>query len=199
MEVILQQDYPQLGFIGDRVNVKRGYARNFLVPRGIALETSSKSAKELNHRLTQINARKQKKKNEAEELAERLNEVTLEFKLRAGVGGKSYGSIQSKEIEVALRKLGYELERRQIKLGEPIKTAGEFKVSIKLHSEVSAECTLNVIAERVVEPKPVEDAPKKGGRRRKAKGAESGAEQTAPTTEEPTAGESVAEEPAAKE
>lgn len=188
MEVILQHDYPQLGFIGDRVNVKRGYARNFLVPRGIALETSSKNARELNHRLTQINARRQKKKNEAEELAGRLNEVTLEFKLKAGMGGKSYGSVQNKDIEAALRKLGFELERRQIKLGEPIKAAGEFKVSIKLHSEVSATCTLNVKAERVVEPKTVEDAPKKGGRRRKAESEEAATEpdqeQTAPAAEE---------------
>ena len=175
MEVILQQDYPQLGFIGDRLSVKRGYARNFLLPRGIALEVSSRNAKELKHRLALISARKEKKKAEAQELADKLNAVVLEFKLKIGVSGKSYGSIQSKEIDAELKKLGFVLERRQIRLGEPIKTAGEFKVTIKLHSEVSAACAVNVKADKIVEAAAPEDTDrKKGGRRRKSEGAAEG-------------------------
>ncbi|RIL05520.1 MAG: 50S ribosomal protein L9 [Proteobacteria bacterium] len=169
MEVILQQDYPALGYLGDKVKVKNGFARNFLIPRGIAFESGSASARELNHRMSILAARKTKLRDEAQEYAKKLEAISLEFFLRIGEAGKSFGSISVKDIDAALRKENVELDKRQIKLNEPIKKGGEHKVQIKLHSEVFAN--LNVVVHIEV-PKSSKDegAGERGRGRRGAKG-----------------------------
>jgi large subunit ribosomal protein L9 len=164
MEIILQQDFISLGYVGDRVNVKPGYARNHLIPRGIAVEVSSANASALRHRLAAINAKRLKLKAEAEVYSKRLAEHILEFTLKFGAGGKSFGSITARDVEQALAERQITLDRRQIRLPEPIKTAGEHKVDIKLHSEVTTQITVRVIADR---PK-VQESEKKA----KAEGAE---------------------------
>jgi len=168
MEVILQQDYPALGYVGDVVKVKRGYARNFLIPRGVALELSSRNAKLLAHKMAGVQAKKAKLKLQAEELALRLREVSLEFSLTAGQAGKAFGAVSGRDIELELNKKGYAFERRQIRLAQPIKNSGTFKVEIKLHSEVIVPLEIKV---QVNKPARVgsDKEPKAGGKGRRGK------------------------------
>jgi large subunit ribosomal protein L9 len=185
MDVILQQNFASLGFLGDRVAVKRGYARNYLLPRGIAVEASSSNARQLKHRLNGINAKRLRMKGEAEKLGEQLKAVPLEFTLKLGGQGKSFGAVTSKDIELVLKQAGFELDRRQIRLAEAIKSGGHFEVHVRLHSEVTISLPVTVKAEvaaAAVEADLDEAGAKrerrKGGRGRKAK-AEGEAE-TAP-------------------
>ncbi|HMO01857.1 MAG TPA: 50S ribosomal protein L9 [Oligoflexia bacterium] len=150
MEVILTEDYISLGFVGDKVKVRSGYARNYLIPRGLAVPATSRDAKQLRHQLGIINAKKLKLKKAAEEIASRVQGLILEFTLKIGERGKSYGSITTKEIELALREKGYSFERKQIKLNEPIKGAGEYEVDLKIHAEVSTRLLVRVISEKPV-------------------------------------------------
>ena len=138
MNIILQEDFPSLGYVGDKVNVKPGYARNFLFPKGIAIEASSSNAKLLAHKVLVINAKKTKKKSQADTLKFRMESLSLSFNLKAGNQGKSFGSVTIKDIQSALKTKGFDVDSSQIKLLEHMKTAGEFKVNVKLHSEVSA-------------------------------------------------------------
>lgn len=148
MEIILQEDFPQLGYVGDRFKVKAGFARNFLIPRGIAVAASSRQGDVIKHKVSIINLKKTRLKKVAEELAERLQAVSLEFVLKAGAGGKTFGSVTSRDIEAELLKKGFELDRKQIRLVESLKVAGEHKVEIKLHSEVVASVSIVIIAEK---------------------------------------------------
>ena len=163
MEVILQEDFPALGYVGDKVSVKRGYARNFLVPRGIAVEVSTVRAKLLEHQMNQILAKKRRLKGLAEEFASTLSEVRLPFKLKVGEKGRSFGSVTSKDIHEALTKAGHSVERKQIRLAEPLKVVGEHVVSVKLHSEVTAEITVEVTAQGVAKKKKKSEEAAEGG------------------------------------
>jgi large subunit ribosomal protein L9 len=149
MEVILKEDFPSLGYVGDRVSVKAGYARNFLVPRGIALESSTRNAKLLKHQMQGINSKKIRRKAEADEYARKLQEVNLEFTLKVGEHGKSFGSVTTRNIEQAFKEAGHDIDRRQLSLSEPIKGAGKYSVHVKLHSEVSIALELLVKADKV--------------------------------------------------
>ena len=153
MEIILAKDYPSLGFVGDTVQVKSGYARNYLIPGGIAVEASSRNASQLKHKLEGIMAVKKSLKTEAEAKAEELKALNLSVKLKVGQGGKSFGSIGSRDVEKLLADKGVTISRKQIQLFEPIKTVGEFPIPVKLHSEVVGEIQLNVIADKVAEKK----------------------------------------------
>lgn len=148
MEIILQEDFPQLGYVGDRFKVKPGYARNYLIPRGIAVAAASGQGNIIKHKISIINLKKARLKKVAEELAERLAAVSLEFVLKAGAGGKTFGSVTTRDVEAEILKKGFELDRKQIRLVEPLKTAGEHTVEIKLHSEVSAKIAVVIIAEK---------------------------------------------------
>jgi large subunit ribosomal protein L9 len=175
MEVILREDYISLGYIGDTVRVSRGFARNFLLPRGIAVEASSENEKALKHKLGAIMAKRIKKKAEAEAYGKVLEQVTVEFTLKIGAKGKSFGSITTRDIETSLKALGYEIDRRQIRLAETIKGPGVYKVEVKLHSEVAVSVQVKVIAAQApVSASGSEKGKKKGGR--KAVDAEEGAE-----------------------
>lgn len=185
MEVILQADFPTLGYVGDRVDVANGYARNFLIPRGIAVEASSRNERQIKHLLSSINVKKARLRGEAEELAKKLEAVTLEFKLKVGEGGKTFGSITTKDLEAAFKAQGFDILRKQIRQTEPFKKAGEFKVQVKLHSEVSASVSVKLSLEGIVEKKDdaaTGKAPRKP-RGKKAAAAEAG-EGEAPAAEE---------------
>ena len=147
MQVLLSEDYPSLGYIGDTVTVKRGFARNFLIPRGIAVEISSSSARLLAHKMAQINAIKAKKRAEAESYGKNVAGIVLEFQLKIGESGKSFGSITTKDIEESLSLRGFKVDRKQIKLSEPIKMAGDYRIQLKLHSEVLVPITVSVVAD----------------------------------------------------
>ena len=133
MEVILKEDYPSLGYVGDRIAVKPGFARNFLLPRGIATEAFSNNARLLKHRLDGINAKRNRLKAEATEVAKRYEGLTLEFKLKMAGQERTFGSITARDIELALKEKDLVVDRRQIKFGEAVKRVGTYQVQIKLH------------------------------------------------------------------
>jgi large subunit ribosomal protein L9 len=180
MEVILREDYISLGYIGDTVRVRRGFARNFLIPRGIAVEATSGNEKQLKHKLSAIVAKRIKKKAEAEAFAKVLGQVTVEFTIKVGAKGKSFGSITTRDVETSLKALGYEVDRRQIRINETIKGPGVFTVDVKLHSEVTVPVQVKVIA---VQPPPTASAEGKGERSKK-KGRKKGEEVEASASEE---------------
>lgn len=145
MQVILTEDVVGLGDIGQTVNVKPGFARNYLIPRGIAFEVNARSAREVEHRMRQVNAKKDKLKGDAEQRAESLSKVVIELGLRVGTGGKVFGSVSTRDIASKLRELDYEVDRRRVLLSEPIKQVGEHEVEIKLHADVRAKVKVVVL------------------------------------------------------
>lgn len=149
MDVILKKDFPQLGFTGDKAVVRAGFARNFLIPNGIAVEINKRNEKFLRNQLQFIEAQKNKLKKEAEELAEKLIAETFQFKLKIGEKGKSFGSLTARDLYNELLARGYDIDRNQIVLAESAKSGGKFNFKAKLHSEVSVEVPFEVIAEVV--------------------------------------------------
>ena len=148
MEVILEENYPQLGFVGDRVVVKNGFARNYLIPRGIASEVTSRNARMLEHKLAGIQAKKAKLKTEAEEFAGKFSSVKLAFKLKLGEQGKSFGSVTTRDMQAQLVEKGYDIERKQLTLLEPIRTPGTYEVKLQLHSDVIITLPVEVTGEK---------------------------------------------------
>ena len=179
MEVILKEDYLALGYIGDTVKVKRGYARNYLIPRGLAVEASNKNDSALKHKLAAILSKRIKKKSEAEAFGRILQQVTVEFTIKVGAQGKSFGSITAKDIEASLQTLGYQVDRRQIRIGEPIKTAGAHTVEVKLHSEVSIPVQIKVMAATPVAAAADGAVKEKKGRKKKSDVAADATEEVA--------------------
>jgi large subunit ribosomal protein L9 len=169
MEVILREDYISLGYIGDTVKVRRGFARNFLIPRGIAVEASSGNERQLKHKLSAIVAKRVKKKAEAEAFAKVLGQVTVEFTIKVGAKGKSFGAVTSRDVEASLKALGYAVDRRQIRINETIKGPGVYTVEVKLHSEVTVPVQVKVIAAQA----PVSaEGSEKGKKKSRKKGAD---------------------------
>lgn len=139
MRVILTDDVVGVGDIGEIVNVRPGYGRNFLIPRGIAIEAASANAKQIAHHQRQIDAKKKVLKNAAEERRKELEALKLEISLRVGSGGKVFGSVTSRDIAAKLAEAGFEIDRRRVILGDPIKKLGSQKVKVKLHADVISE------------------------------------------------------------
>lgn len=148
MEVILKRDLDRLGSANDIVNVKDGYGRNYLIPRGLAV-LATESAKKVNAENKRQQAHKAAKiKEDAEALAAKLQEVKLAIVTKAGEKGKIFGSVNTIQLSDELAKQGHEVERRNISIiDEPIKELGSYKATIKLHKEVSCEIEFEVIAE----------------------------------------------------
>ena len=178
MEVILREDFLPLGYVGDTVKVKRGFARNFLIPRGVAIESTSQNDSALKHKLSAIVAKRIKKKAEADAFGNILKQIIVEFTLKVGASGKSFGAITARDIETALKNLGYTVDRRQIRLPEQIKSVGLHTAEVKLHSEVTVDVQVKVLAAQVAAP--VDGAAKgkgKKGAKKKSEEAE-GAEES---------------------
>jgi large subunit ribosomal protein L9 len=145
-EVILTANIPTLGAEADIVRVRRGYARNFLLPRGKALEISNGSMRRINHLKAKRAEREAREVTAAEELASKINKLSPVFTLEAGGSGKAFGSVTSKDIHdriVADLKLD-ELPKHAVALDKPIKESGEHQVSIKVHADVTATLKLRV-------------------------------------------------------
>lgn len=148
-EIILTEKINNLGVEADVVKVKRGYARNFLVPRGLALEVTPATLKRLNLLKAKRAEREAKELNESEELARKINKLKITMELETGATGKAFGSITAADIAERLKKdLGgsIEIDRHKIHLEKPIKESGEHEVQIKLHHDVTAKLNLNVKA-----------------------------------------------------
>jgi large subunit ribosomal protein L9 len=145
MEVILREDVEKLGTRGQLVKVTPGYARNFLLPKRLAL-AATESNKKIVEQERQGHLRKEAKLvSDAGELAKMMAGVNVTIKQKAGENDQLFGSVTSKDIADALEQQGYTIDRRKIALDEPIKTLGEFKVTLRLHREVPAEITVHVV------------------------------------------------------
>jgi large subunit ribosomal protein L9 len=147
MKVILTEDIPKLGKIGDTVEVARGYGRNYLVPQGKALLASTKNLKTLEHERRLLKRKAESIRKEAEDLADKVRGLTVSLSRKVVEEGKLYGSVSVSDILQALEERGVAIERKQIRLDEPIKTVGEYKVPVRFHSEVEAELTVQVVVE----------------------------------------------------
>ena len=147
MQVILKEDIDKIGKAGDIVNIAVGYGRNFLIPQGLAAEVNSRNIKMIEQEKKRILLKREKEKKKAEELASQLASVVCNIVRRGGEQGKLFGSVNPKDIEENLAQQGISIERKNIILDEPVKTAGEYPVRIKLAAGVSAELKLIVIAE----------------------------------------------------
>jgi large subunit ribosomal protein L9 len=147
IEVILREDIKSLGQAGEMVRVKPGYARNYLLPQGLAYEATEGNKKRIAAETRVRAVRNQAERSEAERLAATLGGVSLTLSGKAGEEGKLFGSITSQDIADALAAQGHTIDRRRIELDHPIKTIGEHAVAIRLHPEVHAELRVSVIAE----------------------------------------------------
>jgi large subunit ribosomal protein L9 len=147
IEVILRQDIETLGKTGEMVRVKPGYARNYLLPQGLAYEATEGNKKRIAAETRVRTARNQAERTEAEQFAASLRDLTLTLSGKAGEEGKLFGSITSQDIADALGRQGHQVDRRRIELEHPIKTTGSHTVAVRLHPEVHAELRVSVVAE----------------------------------------------------
>ncbi|MEM7480252.1 MAG: 50S ribosomal protein L9 [Acidobacteriota bacterium] len=148
MDVILLSDRRNLGIRGDIVSVKPGYARNFLLPRGVALEATPGNLKYFQEQKAKIDARHAQERDEAAAIAAQLSEIRLEIAKRVGETETLYGSVTTSDIGAMLEEKGFEVNRRRINVdGGAIKTLGDHKVTVDLHTEVVAEIVVTVIPE----------------------------------------------------
>jgi large subunit ribosomal protein L9 len=145
IEVILREDIKTLGRAGEMVRVKPGYARNYLLPKGLAYEATEGNKKRVAAETRVRVARNQAERAEAERVAATLNDVALTLTGKAGEEGKLFGSITSQDIAEALAQQGHSVDRRRIELEHPIKTTGTHSVTVRLHPEVHAQLRVSVV------------------------------------------------------
>jgi large subunit ribosomal protein L9 len=144
MQVILQENVEHLGKVGDVVKVKDGYARNYLLPRGLAAVADARNVAQMEHHKKAAQAKADKLKAEAEALKIRIEAVKVVLTRQVGEGDKLFGSVTSMDVEAALHAQGLAISRKQIVLPDPIKALGVHEVSIKLQHEVVAKVKVNV-------------------------------------------------------
>jgi large subunit ribosomal protein L9 len=149
MEIILKQDVPNLGYTNEKVNVKPGYARNFLIPQGIAILATEPNKKILAENLKQKAFKEDKIRNEAEELAKGLKDITVKIGAKAAESGKIFGSVNAIQIAQAIKdQFKFDVDRKKIHVdGEHIKELGTYKARIILHKEVQLDINFEVFAE----------------------------------------------------
>jgi large subunit ribosomal protein L9 len=148
MEVILRQDVDELGLEGDIVKVARGYARNYLMPYGFALEATTQNMKTLELQRKKIEVKRLKGREEAERLKETLAGIVISISQKAGEEGKLYGSVTTMDIAASLEAQGIEIDRRKINLDKPIKAVGEYKVPVKIYPKVTGSIKVVVAPEQ---------------------------------------------------
>ncbi len=147
MEVILREEVEKLGRRGDVVKVASGYARNFLLPRRLAVAATESNRKIVDQEKQAHLRREAKEQASAAELGKMMSAVEVTIAQKAGENDQLFGSVTSADVAVALEKLGYSIDRRKVHLDDPIKTLGDFKVTVKLHREVSVEIPVHVVRE----------------------------------------------------
>ena len=145
MDVILRQAVENLGKPGDVVKVKNGYARNYLLPHNLAYEATPGNLKRIQQERDRLEAAENQRRGTAQDLATKLEQVSLTFSARVGEEGKLFGSVTAGDIAQQLEQQGYHLEKRQIDLHEPIKSLGVYRVPIRLHADVKPEIRVWVI------------------------------------------------------
>jgi large subunit ribosomal protein L9 len=167
MKVILNKDLAPLGEEGDIKDVAKGYARNYLFPRGIALPYNERTIKLFESRKEEIEARKVQKRSDASGLKEKLESLSIEITMSAGPNGKLYGAVTNQTIVDELAKHGYQIERKRIEIpGTHIKNVGKYKAAVKLYESASAEISINVIGQEIKTETP-KAAPSRPPRKRR--------------------------------
>ena len=148
MEIILLKDVKGQGKKGEVIRVSDGYARNFLLPKGFAMQATEGGKKRIREQNAQLQKKLQSEAEKAERLAERISQAGVRLKMKAGEKGKLFGSVTGKDIAEALKKQhGITVDKKKIVLPEPIKNTGEFLVEIKVYTEISAKLGVEIIAE----------------------------------------------------
>jgi large subunit ribosomal protein L9 len=147
MEVILKEDVANLGQIGEVVRVRDGYARNYLLPRGLVLVANKKNLKTFEHQKKIVADQKQKIVRRAETVSNQLSTVAVVIPMKVGEEGRLFGSVTTMQIEKALKTKGVNVDRRKIHLSEPIKTVGDYEVPIRLSADVTVPLKVSVVPE----------------------------------------------------
>jgi len=145
LQVILQSDVPNLGASGELVKVRPGFARNFLLPRKLAVPATTAQVNRLNHEKAVALARAEKNKKEAQALAEKIGALKITLARAVGEDDKLFGAVTSKEIESEVKKAGLTIDRKKMQLAEPLKTLGTFEIPVKLMTDVTATLKVEVV------------------------------------------------------
>ena len=145
--ILLREDVDDLGARGEIVRVRAGYARNYLLPRKLAVEATSSNVKQIEGERAALLKKEASERTTAEGQAEQISKLVLEFKRKSGEQGALYGSVTSMDIAESLKERGYEIDRHRLHLREPIKRLGEFSVPLRLHREVSIDLQVKVVPE----------------------------------------------------
>lgn len=147
MEIILREDVQHVGKAGEVVKVKDGFARNFLLPKGLAYPATEGNKKKITFEAARITKVRAAEKDAAQVIADKLAQVQLTFSVKVGEEDKLYGSITAADIQRRLAEAGHDIDKRQIDLPEPIRALGEFKVGVKIHADVRPEVQVTVVKE----------------------------------------------------
>src|SRR5436189_825795 len=150
-QVLLREDIDKLGARGEVVRVKAGYARNYLLPRKLAVEATTNNVRQIEGERAALAKREAKERSTAELQGNQLRNLTLKFERKVGEAGVLYGSVTSMDIAHALNEQGYEIDRRKIVLREPIKRFGHYTIPVRLHREVTVDLPISVLGEGGVE------------------------------------------------
>jgi large subunit ribosomal protein L9 len=146
VQIILSEEVPNLGHPGDVVRVRAGYARNYLLPRKLAVEASSRNLREFEHQKRVALGKREALKSQATGLKAKVEALTLTLRARTGEEGRLFGSITNIDLERALREKGFEIDRRRILLAEPVKQLGDYTVAVRLQPEIEATLKFVVAA-----------------------------------------------------
>ena len=147
MRVILKKDVAKLGSLGDEAEVRRGYARNFLIPQGLAVPLNRSNIKQIQHERQILAKLRADAISKHQEMARKLEDTEIVFTMKSGENGKLFGSITAKHIQDTLASQQIEIDRKKLYLATPIKTLGNHSVVVKLHSEVSANLEIKIVAD----------------------------------------------------
>ncbi|MBX2945021.1 MAG: 50S ribosomal protein L9 [Cyclobacteriaceae bacterium] len=147
MEVILKQDVQGLGYKNDTVKVKAGYGRNFLIPNGLALIANDSNKRQVAENIRQMAHKAAKLKQDAEALAAKIGDLTIELKTKAGESGKIFGAVTAVQVADILKAKGFEVDRKKVHFKEQPKQLGSYTATLDLHKEVKHELKINVVAE----------------------------------------------------
>ena len=148
MKVILTKDLENVGKAGALVDVKPGFGRNYLLPRQLAMPATAKNIRQRDHEKAGILARAARQRSSMDAMAKKISAIELKFSRKAGEQDKLFGSVTSKDVHDRLVEQGYEIDRRQIHLPEPLRTIGDHEVEVKLHSDVTAKLKVTIAAEQ---------------------------------------------------
>ncbi|MFP4089113.1 MAG: 50S ribosomal protein L9 [Cyclobacteriaceae bacterium] len=145
MDIILKEDIKGLGYKNDIVSVKPGYGRNYLIPQGLAIIASASNRKMVEENTRQASHKAEKVKKDAEAIADKMGDMTIEIPAKAGESGKIFGAVTTLQVADALKEKGFDIDRRKIYFNQDIKNLGEYTAELDLHKEVKKEITIKVV------------------------------------------------------